>query len=191
MNTEIIVADFTNPCEHLKVFEEIEQLKIDVGVLVNNVGILGPHEMPFLELDQKTVIDTINVNILAATTLCHSLLPKMKEKRKGAVINISSMGSHFFVPYLAVYVPTKHYISAFTMSIAAVYAEYGITIQCIEPGVVKTAMTQFFEPKKVKGNFVRYVFFYIFAYARYNVYITTDLFSCRIGDLLSQRQRST
>ena len=56
--------------------------------------------MPFLALDEPTVVGMINVNILAATVLCHSLLPKMKEKGKGAIINISSIAAYFFAPYL-------------------------------------------------------------------------------------------
>ena len=101
--------------------------------------------MPFLELDQKTVIDMINVNILAATVLCHSFLPKMKEKGKGAVINISSLAAYFFSPYLAEYAATKHYMSAFTVAIAEEYTNCGIEIQCIEPGLVETAMTEYFD----------------------------------------------
>ena len=101
--------------------------------------------MPFLELDQQTVIDMINVNILSATVLCHSLLPKMKEKGKGAIINISSLAAYIFAPYLAEYAATKHYMSAFTMAIAEEYANCGVEIQCVEPGAVDTAMTQYFD----------------------------------------------
>ena len=143
--TKIIVADFTDPKVLQKIVHEIEGFNIDIGVLVNNVGMLGPHQMPFLELDQQTVIDMINVNILSATVLCHSLLPKMKEKGKGAVINISSLAAYFYAPYLAEYAATKHYMSAFTMAIAEEYGDYGVEIQCIEPGAVDTAMTQYFD----------------------------------------------
>ena len=145
MSSKIIVADFTNPNVLPMIVQEIEKFDIDVGILVNNVGILGPHQMPFLELNQQTVIDMVNVNILAATVLCHSLLPKMKEKGKGAVINISSIAAYFFAPYLAQYAATKHYLSAFTMAIAEEYADCGIDIQCIEPGVVDTEMSQHFD----------------------------------------------
>ena len=127
------------------VVQKIEEFEIDIGVLVNNVGLLGPHQMPFLELDQQTVIDMINVNVLAATVLCHSLLPKMKKKGKGAIINISSLGAYVIMPYLAEYGATKHYMSAFTQAIAAECSDSGVTIQCIEPGTVETAMTEHFD----------------------------------------------
>ena len=83
-----------------RIIQELEQLNIDIGVLVNNVGMLGEHQMPFLALDEATVVGMINVNILAATVLCHSLLPKMKEKGKGAIINISSIAAYFLLHIL-------------------------------------------------------------------------------------------
>ena len=73
------------------VIETIKSYKLDIGVLVNNVGLLGPHFMPFLELDEKTVKDIIVVNVLAGTMLCHSLLPDMLKKKKG---RLSTLGRY-------------------------------------------------------------------------------------------------
>merc|ERR1712179_390110 len=73
VKTMIIVADFSDIEVLDKIVEEIRECKVDIGVLVNNVGILGPHFMPFLELDGKIVKDMITVNISAATILCHKL----------------------------------------------------------------------------------------------------------------------
>ena len=154
MSTKTIVADFTNPDVLPRVVKEIEHLNIDIGVLVNNVGMLGPHHMPFLELDQEMVTGMVNVNILSATVLCHSLLPKMKKKGKGAVIIVSSTLNYFLGPYLAVYTATKHYLTAFAQSIALEYAGTGITIQCVEPGPVKTAMIQYFQEVSIFNDYI-------------------------------------
>ena len=117
---------------------------------------LGEHQMSFLELDESTVIGMINVNVLTATVLCHSILPKMKKRGKGAIINISSIAAYFFAPYLALYASTKHYLSAFTMALAAENADSDIYIQCIEPGAVETSMTQFFD---VVGLIMSFILF--------------------------------
>ena len=127
-----------------RIVEELEQFNIDIGVLVNNVGMLGEHHMPFLELPKEDVIGMVNVNVLAGTFLCHSLMPKMKQKGKGAVINVSSSANFSFMPYLSVYAATKHYMTAFTVAIAEEYKGSGIDIQCLEPGAVKTSMTTHF-----------------------------------------------
>ena len=136
------------------VVRELDKLNIDIGILVNNVGMLGEHQMPFLELDESTVVGMINVNVLTATVLCHSILPKLKRRGKGAIINISSIAAYFFAPYLALYASTKHYLSAFTMALAAENADSGIYIQCIEPGAVETAMTQFFDVVGLNMSFI-------------------------------------
>ena len=145
ISTKIIVADFMDPSVLQRIVQELDQFNIDIGVLVNNVGMLGEHHMPFLELDLETVTGMINVNILAGTVLCHALLPKMKKKGRGAVINISSSANFTPIPYLAVYAATKHYMTAFTQAITEEYKGCGVEIQCIEPGAVKTSMTELFD----------------------------------------------
>ena len=150
MQTKIIIADFVDPDVLPKIIADLERFDIDIGILVNNVGMLGEHFMPFQELDEKTVIGMINVNILATTVLCHSILRKMKEKGRGAVVNLSSTAAYIFSPYLAVYTATKNYMSAFTVAIAEEYKGTGIEIQCVEPGAVKTRMTQYFD--EVQNN---------------------------------------
>ena len=92
-------------------------------MLVNNVGLLGPHFMPFLELSEKMVQDIIVVNVLAGTMLCHSLLPDMLKKKKGAIINIGSICSYYPLPYLATYAATKYFTAAFSQAIAAEYSD--------------------------------------------------------------------
>ena len=145
MDTRIIVADFTNPNILPTIVTKIDEFKIDIGVLVNNVGLLGGHAMPFLELEKIAVLDIINVNVTAATHLCHSLLPKMIAKGRGAIINLSSVASHSPCPYYAEYAATKHYLTAFTQALASEYSDSGVTIQCVEPGQVETEMTKYFD----------------------------------------------
>lgn len=145
VHTIIIVADFTDARVLPKIAQQIKDAGVDVGILVNNVGMLGPHFMPFLELDAKTALDMITVNITAATMLCHHMLPDMIRKGKGAIINISSMASYYPMPYLAEYAATKHYMRAFTQALAAEYSNSGVVIQEIDPGQVVTAMTELFE----------------------------------------------
>ena len=122
METIIIAVDFTSSSALTTIVDTLNEHKFDIGILVNNVGILGPHWMPFLDLDENIVKDIISVNVLSCTSLCHAILPGMVMKGKGAIINIGSMCSICPVPYLATYAATKHYIAAFTKAIAAEYA---------------------------------------------------------------------
>ena len=85
------------------------------------------------------------MNVTAATFLCHSWLPKMIAKGRGAIINLSSIASHAPCPYYTEYAATKHYLTAFTQALASKYSDSGVTIQCVEPGQVDTAMTKYFD----------------------------------------------
>jgi short-subunit dehydrogenase len=110
----IIQADFTDPSVLPVIVSKIQEAGVEVGILVNNVGIFGPHVMPFLESEVGHVKDMVTVNITAATVLCHQLLPAMVARGRGAVINIASLASYWHGPYIAEYVATKHYMHSFT-----------------------------------------------------------------------------
>jgi len=142
----IIQADFTDVSVLPVIVSRLQEEQIEVGILVNNVGILGPGMLPFLELDLAIVKDMVTVNITAATYLCHQLLPAMVAKGKGAVINIASTGSYGPGPYLAEYIATKHYMHSFTESLALEMEGTGVLVQEIDPGVVNTEMTKEFDP---------------------------------------------
>jgi len=142
----IIVADFTKIEAIDQVLTKLKDTQLDLGILVNNVGILGPHFQPFLELDSNIVREMITVNITVATVLCHELLPAMIRKRKGAVINIASMQSFYPGPYLGEYAATKHYMHALTEAISLELEDSGVIVQEVDPGEVATEMTKHFAP---------------------------------------------
>jgi len=142
----IIQADFTDVSVLPVIVQRLKEENVEVGVLVNNVGILGPGMLPFLELDSTIVKDMITVNITSATYLCHQLLPAMIAKGKGAIINIVSIGSYVPGPYVAEYIATKHYLHSFTESLALEVEGTGVVIQEMDPGVVWTEMTKEFDP---------------------------------------------
>ena len=129
VDTMTVVADFTNPDTISKAIKKVKSANIDLGILINNVGLLGPSHLPFLELDKSSVKDIIVVNTLPTTLLCHAFLPAMVARGRGAVINISSVAGIWPMPYLAVYSATKHYVTAFTQAIAAEYQGSGVVIQ--------------------------------------------------------------
>jgi len=146
VRTEIIVVDFTEPTAVETVVKEVTKLKIDIGVLVNNVGMLGPHFMPFVKLEKKVVRDMVTVNCGAVTMLTHAFLPRMLELNKGAVVNIASSSSFYVMPFLSEYSATKHFIAAFTAGLRAEISDSNVIIQQVDPGVTRTNMTKEMTP---------------------------------------------
>jgi 17beta-estradiol 17-dehydrogenase / very-long-chain 3-oxoacyl-CoA reductase len=89
--------------------------QIDVGILINNVGVM--HECPnkFDEISEEAIWDMINVNIGAVTMMTKIIIPRMKHKNRGLILNVSS-GAHCQpMPLAAVYGATKSYTKTFTI----------------------------------------------------------------------------
>ena len=143
VKTEIIVVDFTDNRAVKTVVKELDKMKIDVGVLVNNVGMMGPpHFAPFLDYDEDTARDMITVNCISTTMMCHAILPRMLAKNKGAIINIASSSSFYIMPYFNEYAATKHYMAAFTQGLMQEVGESDVVIQEVDPGQTNTNMTR-------------------------------------------------
>lgn len=108
METKIIEADFS---EGNKIYSDIEKelYGLDIGVLVNNVGVSYPYPDYFLELKGKEKIyyDIVQCNIVSVLAMCQIVMPGMVEKKKGVVINISSATALFPSPMLSVYGASK------------------------------------------------------------------------------------
>jgi len=141
VDTVTIVADFTDTDSVSKVVKKVKSLNNEIGVLVNNAGMMGPGYVSITDMEKKSIKEMLTVNMLAVTLLCHALLPEMTGRGRGAIINISSVAGLIPLPYLAVYSATQHYISAFTQAIAQEASGSGVVIQEVDPGQVDGART--------------------------------------------------
>ena len=91
---------------------------LDIGVLVNNVGMSYEHPMEFLELDSTYVDNLINVNITSLNVMTRIVLPQMTDRKSGAIVNISSLSGTMCTPLLSVYAASKSYVDLFSQSLA-------------------------------------------------------------------------
>ena len=109
-----------------------------VDVLHNNVGIAtGDSSATRLELDTWRRI--VDVNLTAMFLTCKHVLPRMRERRSGSIINISSLASVAATGMLA-YKVSKAGVNALTHQIAMGNAKHGIRCNAILPGLMNTPM---------------------------------------------------
>lgn len=137
-----VVVDFSGDLDEgvKRVQEAIEGL--DVGVLINNVGVSYPYARYFHEVDEQLLKNLIKVNVEGTSKITHAVLPTMIKKRKGAIVNIGS-GAAIVVPsdpLYSVYAATKAYIDQFSRCLYVEYKNMGIDVQCQVPLYVATKM---------------------------------------------------
>lgn len=144
VHTKIIEADFTNDSYDTYHAIEKELYGMEIGILINNVGMSSPHPAYFLELPNRDKVysDIIKCNIGSVTNMSLMILPQMVERKKGVVVNVSSVTAIIPSPLLTVYASTKAFIEKFSKDLACEYGKCGIVIQCILPGYVATKMSK-------------------------------------------------
>ncbi|XP_053674972.1 inactive hydroxysteroid dehydrogenase-like protein 1 [Anopheles nili] len=145
LETRIFVADFSKGEE---IYDKlaIALNKLDIGILVNNVGIINEKPIQTDKMERRLMWDLININVGAATLLCNIVIPSMKQRKRGLIINVSSLSSLAPTPYLNVYAATKAYITSFSLALHEELAPYGIECQTVSPGFVHTSMTDYLAP---------------------------------------------
>jgi 17beta-estradiol 17-dehydrogenase / very-long-chain 3-oxoacyl-CoA reductase len=117
--------------EAMRRFQDVVE-GLDIGVLVNNAGVVKPGAMYLHEARIESLATIIRVNVLALTQVTALVLPRMLRKGRGAIVNIGS-GSSFALPsypLYSVYVATKRYVLEFSRSLSVEYKCRGIDVQC-------------------------------------------------------------
>lgn len=141
VETAIIVVDFNKGSEIYPALKNVLEDK-EIGILVNNVGVFYTHPDYFANLTWDKIWELINVNIGAATMMVHMVLPGMVERKKGAIVNISSMSCCQPTPLMTAYSASKAYLDHFSRALHYEYASQGIFVQSLIPFFISTNMTK-------------------------------------------------
>jgi len=134
-----LAADVTRADEVEAVVKKCVDTYGRIDVLHNNVGIAeigGP-----VETSEESWDRVMDVNIKSMFLTCKYVLPIMEAQRSGAIINISSVASIRWsgVPYIGYYA-SKAAVNNFTQAVALQYANKGIRVNAILPGLMHTPM---------------------------------------------------
>lgn len=124
-----------------RLFETIVRQVGSIDILVNNAAIQGPMGL-FDSLDFKQWQQTFDVNLHAPMRLCQLVLPSMRERRRGKIINLSGGGATAPRPHVTAYAATKVAITRLTETLAIEYKEFGIDVNAVAPGAMNTRMLQ-------------------------------------------------
>lgn len=142
--------------DHAAVRRAIAAVEAELGptdILVNNAG--WDRFVNFLDSTPELWDKIVDINLRGPINLHHAVLPGMKERRSGRVVNIASDAGRVGSSGEAVYSACKGGIIAFTKTVARELARSGVTLNCVCPGPTDTPLLQSFLGEGAGGEKIR------------------------------------
>jgi 3-hydroxybutyrate dehydrogenase len=143
-------ADMSKPAEITKMIADAIAAFGTVDILVNNAGIQHVEAVETFPPEKWDAI--IAINMSSAFHATRAVVPGMKARKWGRIINIASAHGLVASPFKSAYVTAKHGVVGFTKTIALETAEHGITVNAICPGYVLTPLVQKQIPDTAKAR---------------------------------------
>jgi NAD(P)-dependent dehydrogenase (short-subunit alcohol dehydrogenase family) len=135
-------ADVADRLAVESVVRQVEQMLGPVSILVNNAGVTG-RVGPIWEIDPEDWQHTLDLNLNGTLWCTRAILPGMIARRQGRIINVASGSALAPIPYGTAYCVTKAALLRFTECLTADTRELGIIAFAIDPGSVRTDMTEY------------------------------------------------
>ena len=111
-----------------------------IDVLVNNAGIERTGAIEDLPLaDFRAAMET---NYFGALRCIHAVLPQMRERKSGCIINVSSVAGRISSPPLTAYMASKWALEALSEALAGELKTFNVRVAIVEPGIIDTAMAR-------------------------------------------------
>jgi NAD(P)-dependent dehydrogenase (short-subunit alcohol dehydrogenase family) len=143
----VLAADLSEAAAGPSVAHEAEAALGRVDILVNNAAAAA--RLAIVDTDAGLIDQLLAVNVRAPLLLVAALVPGMIERRRGSIINLSSVSGRTGTPRRAAYAASKGALDAATRSLAVELGPLGIRVNSVAPGVVDTALWA--SNKKVEG----------------------------------------
>jgi 3-hydroxybutyrate dehydrogenase len=143
-------ADISKPDEIAEMVELARDEFGEVDIMVNNAGI--QHVAPIEEFPVEKWNAILAINLSGAFHTSRLVVPGMKAKGWGRIINIASAHALVASPYKVAYVAAKHGIAGLTKTVALEVAEHGVTVNAICPGYVLTPLVKKQIPDQAKAR---------------------------------------
>lgn len=152
VRVEVYQLDVSDTEKVKEVFTAIFAEIGEVDILVNNAGFGVFREAHAATMDE--IKGMFNVNVVGLMACTSMVLPKMRERRFGHIINIASQAGKIATPKSSVYSATKHAVLGYTNSLRMELSDYNVLVTSVNPGPIAT---NFFNIADEKGTYVKNV----------------------------------
>ena len=133
---QVLVKDLALPAAAKEIYDELQQQRTQIDVVVNNAGfnVYGPHCHTDGDAEQRMLA----VNVIALTQLTKLFVKDMVGRNSGTILNVGSVSSFSPFPLESVYAATKAYVLSYSESLAAELRGTGVKVLVLCPGITST-----------------------------------------------------
>lgn len=139
VQVHIIPKDLSVVGNCFELYDDVKQRGLEVTMLINNAGFGVYGE--FSDTDLTSELNMINVNISSVVALTKLFMQDMIVRKRGRIMNMTSLLSFLPFPYFSVYSATKSFVLAFSETLAAELEGTGVVVTTLCPGPVDTSFS--------------------------------------------------
>ena len=132
------VCDVSDPDSVRQMIRDANTWQGELNVLVNNVGLGGPRAA-IEDIDVDEWETTFKVNVAGTLHCMQAVIPAMKARQSGVIINISTASTRTRLPMRTAYVASKFAVEGLTLNAARELGQYGIRCNAVLPGIMNNA----------------------------------------------------
>jgi 3-hydroxybutyrate dehydrogenase len=140
IGADFVQADLSDPVQVRRLADDALAVAGRIDILVNNAGF--QHIAPVDEFPEERWMQMLQVMLTAPFQLIKYLLPSMKTRGWGRIINIASIHGQVASPYKSAYISAKHGLLGLTKTVALEIGTHGVTANAICPGYVRTPLVE-------------------------------------------------
>ena len=133
-----LFMDLSKESAASEIWDYCQQQNLDIDILVNNAGMFFFHELD--AATQGKALTMIQLHIMTPTRLVMLFGEAMKQRRRGYIVNMSSMTANLPTPGTTVYSATKAYLNSFSRSMYFEMRPYGVGVTTVLPAAVATPL---------------------------------------------------